>query len=474
MEQFELDAYKGLNDLYGVVNKSQLAKTVVGSPAGSRRDMSQDATGWGVENLSKYLLDNNGDPYGVLDQQSVSRFLDPINARKQTLATRDPYLNYGTETEPSQVFSEFTTPQLKAYLDRQRSDAMAAGNPNNDAMWLPTLNGSNVTWGQKNPPKGGLWKTITDGEWIGQAAMAAVGGMGLGSMLGAGAAGAGAGAGALEAGALAGAPGYGAALESSLAGLGGLGGLGGIDSSWGVNPQGAGNMDWIDELLKQTGEFGQSAATLEGGFNSALSNAPWWSSLPTNIQNIVQQVGNLPPGTSSAAKSLLGKVLGGEGTQQDLMSLLGTLGSTGLGIYGANQQSDALTQIANQARSDRAPFLNAATGWMNNPSSYYAGAPAQAAMKGVLSGLAVNGNPASNPTAMASATEAGLRNWQNAVTGFGNLGLAGQDSRNALLSDAASADRGVTTALSSGLGSLTTPTNDLQSLLKMLQQTGLA
>jgi hypothetical protein len=85
----------------------------------------------------------------------------------------------------------------------------------------------------------------------------------------------------------------------------------------------------------------------------------------------------------------------------------------------------------------------------------------------------VQGNPIGNPAALGIASDSANRNWQNAVTGFGNMGLAGQDSRNSLLSSAAGADRGFTTALSSGLDKLTAPDQSLESLLKRLQGAGL-
>ena len=95
-------------------------------------------------------------------------------------------------------------------------------------------------------------------------------------------------------------------------------------------------------------------------------------------------------------------------------------------------------------------------------------------MKGVLLGLSVNGNPANNPTALTAATDAGLRNWQNAVTGFGNIGLSGQDSRNALLANAAQSESGIYDALGYGINQLTQPKNSLADMIKAFNLTGLA
>ena len=314
--------------------------------------------------------------------------------------------------------------------------------------YLPTYKDGNVTWYKPKVESGFLDKAA---EFVGPALAAGVGGL---------------------------SGGFG--LSDFLNGFG-------ADAPWGVNPQTGGSMDL--DWLGQIGDYGAggSSGNLGSLFSSGgnvleeMGNVTGGGFLNSNytLGQVANSLGISPDklaqqAAQKGASSVLGKLLNGSATGTDLASLLGALGATGLGVLGSNKQSDALTQIANQSRSDRAPFLNTATGWLNNPESYYSGEPAQAAMKGVLHGLSVNSNPANNPTAMATATEAGLRNWQNAVTGFGNIGLAGEDTRSQLLSGAATADRGVTSSLASGLGTLTQPQNDLDSMLRRLQSVGLA
>lgn len=170
----------------------------------------------------------------------------------------------------------------------------------------------------------------------------------------------------------------------------------------------------------------------------------------------------VPPGTGTgtALSRILGQLGGGaEASGADWLSLLGTLGSTGLGILGSNQQADALRDIAAQARTDRQPFLDKSLQWLNDPAAYAAG-PGKSSLDATLRALSVQGNPLGNPTSLALAGDIANRGWQNAVTGFGNIGLSGSDSRNSLLSSAATADRGVTTAIGSGWGTLTQPQSD--------------
>lgn len=442
---------------------------------GSRDVQWQDAMEWGTQNLGSYLRQNSGDPYGLFDATKVSDYLGRVSQGNQAWQDftgaeggdtdfTSPYYKelgaaYGLQL-PSQEFTDFTIPQLQSFLDRQREDVVRAGNIGGDDIWMPKLVDNNgmpmVSFGKPNAASGGLLDKLS--EFVGPALMSGVGalsgGFGLGDL---------------------------------LKGLG-------IDAPWGVNPQTGsnvtgGSMDFSDFITNSYSPGDFTGSMLPGGSNSifgqlgggmvdlgsgaaSVAGAGWSPNFLETITNGIQSLGS--EAAKAAAKSTLGKLLSGQGTQQDWASLLGTLGSTGLGVLGSNQQSDALTQIANQSRSDRAPFLNAATGWLNNPSSYYSSEPAQAAMKGVLHGLSVNGNPANNPTALASATEAGLRNWQNAVTGFGNIGLSGQDSRNSLLSNAAAADSNVYNALGYGLNNLTQPKQSLSDLMKAFSLTGLA
>ena len=105
--------------------------------------------------------------------------------------------------------------------------------------------------------------------------------------------------------------------------------------------------------------------------------------------------------------------------------------------------------------------------WLNDPAAYAAG-PGKSSLDATLRALSVQGNPIGNPGNLAIAGDIANRGWQNAVTGFGNLGLSGQDSRTQLLSSAAGADRGVTTSLASGLGTLTQPDTSLEAILRRL------
>lgn len=228
------------------------------------------------------------------------------------------------------------------------------------------------------------------------------------------------------------------------------------------------------------GAFGTAGTTgISGGGAGTFAGGALGTAATAAIPTLLDSAGNPQPqsggspGTDGgslapqAGTSALSRLLDGTATTQDYLSLLGTVGSTGLGMYGAGQQANALRDIANQARADRQPFLSASTNWLNNPQAYAEG-PGKTFMDSTLRRLsAEHGNPIDSPTALGLATQAGLSDWRNAVTGFGNLGLAGQDSRMNIQAQAAGSDSDVLNALGYGIGRATQPRQNY-SLLSLI------
>lgn len=144
------------------------------------------------------------------------------------------------------------------------------------------------------------------------------------------------------------------------------------------------------------------------------------------------------------------------GISKDTLSLLGIAGATGLGVYGADQKADALTDIANQLRADRKPFLDQSLAWLNDPNAYLSG-PGKASMDAVLRSLSVRGNPTGLPSSMALAGDYGLRSWLDAVTNMGSLGTGGEGVQASLGAGAADADASGLNAIGWGLNQATQP-----------------
>lgn len=193
----------------------------------------------------------------------------------------------------------------------------------------------------------------------------------------------------------------------------------------------------------------------------------------TPEQTQILNGGGAASGTAGGAMTL-SKLLGITGDSATAIDALGRAIPGLLGAYAANQQADALTGIADRARADRAPFLAKANEWLTGGPEAYSAGPGQGALKGVLSQLSASyGNPIDQPTALGIATDAGLKNWQSAVTGFGNLGLAGEDTRAGLETNAAGADANVWNALGASAGNVINPPSTLEQLLKQMKGLGL-
>ena len=206
-------------------------------------------------------------------------------------------------------------------------------------------------------------------------------------------------------------------------------------------------------------------------------------------------LGNLPygaAGTATAGLSLgAGLAAGGSGGAAggatSLANLLGLTGAAGtavdafgraipglVGAYASNQQADALRGIYDTARGDRAPFLAKANSLLAGGPEAYGAGDGMGSLNATLRALsAQHGNPISSPTALGIATDAGLRNWQNAVSGFGNLGLAGEDTQARLATNAVGADANVWNSLGASAGNIFSPPSTLEQLLKQMKGAGL-
>jgi hypothetical protein len=82
----------------------------------------------------------------------------------------------------------------------------------------------------------------------------------------------------------------------------------------GVPSQAFSSPDWVNQLLAETGEAGIDASALEGGFNAAGSNAPWYAELPTSAQNAAQYGGNALRSGLDVLRRLVGGSSGKPGT----------------------------------------------------------------------------------------------------------------------------------------------------------------
>jgi hypothetical protein len=121
------------------------------------------------------------------------------------------------------------------------------------------------------------------------------------------------------------------------------------------------------------------------------------------------------------------KSLTGTDVNSGWLDLLGKGLGAGIGILGAKQQQHSMKDLFDTMRNDRMPFLNKATGYLNNPESFYTSPEATGASDAVLRGLSASGgNPYGNATSHSIAQGALYDRYLNTVNSLGSLGLGGQ------------------------------------------------
>lgn len=191
--------------------------------------------------------------------------------------------------------------------------------------------------------------------------------------------------------------------------------------------------------------------------------------------DLASKVGSLLK-AGSTASSIAGML----GISEGAVGTIGKLLATGLGMYGSNQQAKSLQELAGKYQEYGAPSRGRYEQAMTpgfDPTSIpgYAGA-LDSTSKSLLARLSASGgNPYGNPGGLIDANKQIVSGTalpaineytrQNANVGFGNS----MNSAMGLQTGAINADRGITTALSSGLGDLTAPDNSLAALLKQMQ-----
>ena len=173
-------------------------------------------------------------------------------------------------------------------------------------------------------------------------------------------------------------------------------------------------------------------------------------------------------GGAAAGGSALGRILGGNGTTEDYLSTLGTLGATGLGIYGANQQADAYSDLANQYMAMGAPYRSRLESLYSDPQAYLTSPEVQVPVQQGTDALARSlsarvGNPIGNPTALQEIQNYATNQFYNRLgaerdrlAGYGGL-TAYNAAAPGASSAAVGAERGIYDAVGAGLADITNP-----------------
>ena len=179
----------------------------------------------------------------------------------------------------------------------------------------------------------------------------------------------------------------------------------------------------------------------QAGFADTLRNVGLGQALQTGLTSTASSAltnGLRQPGSSNAdAASRFLKDNLGIDISSGTLGLLGTLGGTALGAYGASQQSnaaDANTQlqrdIYNNELSALQPSRNYYNDILQNPDTYYNSPQAKGAVNASLRGLSSQvGNPINNPSALAQSAAYNLGGYNNALNAAaGRAGLGNSAS----------------------------------------------
>lgn len=216
---------------------------------------------------------------------------------------------------------------------------------------------------------------------------------------------------------------------------------------------------------------GSAAAGLDLSAADAAGGSSFWQQIAQKFGTTAAQ--QLLKSATGSSGSPLGNIFGGNGGAQDWMSLLGSLGSAGLGYFGAQNQANNYNALQQKYLDMGQPYrdrLNASyqPGFdMAQADPAYQGAMDQSSNSILRKLSATGGNPYDNPGGLMEAQKYVTQNvalpqlntYRSQLGGFGQLGIntAGTAGMNSV-----PAESGKYTALGSGLAGLTNPYGNMR------------
>ena len=223
---------------------------------------------------------------------------------------------------------------------------------------------------------------------------------------------------------------------------------------------------------------GETMAPVLGGASGTLSTA---GGAPLGASGGGTAAGG---GTAGAgASGALSRIISGNGTTEDYLSVLGQAAPALIGAAGANAQANAMERLANRYLEMGAPYRTRLESTYADPSAYLTSpevtVPVQQGTDALARALSVQGNPAGSGTA--------LQELQNYATNqfYGRLGqerdrLAGYGGLTAYnaaapgaASSAVNAQRGVYDAIGAGTADVLNPPRGMQDIYRSMRTAGL-
>ena len=304
---------------------------------------------------------------------------------------------------------------------------------------------------------------------------------GLGAM-GAGGASSGAAAGA-------GAAGYGAAYEG-LGGLAASGGAAGAAAGTGAaaggaagsgvtvgSAAGAGSPTVIGTATG-SGQFVNAAGqAIPAAAGAGAGAAPALASGTTTGGTFTPAVQGATTGGTAAAgvggATALQRILSGNGTDADYLSVIGQVAPSLLSAYGSSQQADDYKELADKYMAMGAPYRDELARISADPNAFYTSPTATKATEAVLQRLSSQyGNPAGNPYAQSLTIDALYDKYgseRDRLAGYGGLTQYNAAAPGAA-GTAINAEGSVYGDIGYGIGNVMNPQQ--QTLAQLLRQYG--
>ena len=183
-------------------------------------------------------------------------------------------------------------------------------------------------------------------------------------------------------------------------------------------------------------------------------------------------------GANVPSRTALSRILEGRATNDDWLSVLGTAGATGLGVYTANRQTDLLENLSKEYSGYGAPYRQKLTDLYANPSGFLSSpevqVPVQQGTDAAARALSAKvGNPVFSGTALSELQNYAsnqlfgkLGQEKDRLAGFG--GLTGYNAAAPGAATAAiAAQPGALTTLAGGISDILNPKQSLTDLMKI-------
>lgn len=223
--------------------------------------------------------------------------------------------------------------------------------------------------------------------------------------------------------------------------------------------------------------IGSLIKNLESGMTPSQAVSAVEAAIPGTTRSALEQfLYEAGTGASSLGGKIasgLGSIFGGQeglaskgGT--DLLSMLGKIAPSLLGMYASNEQTNALKDLAGKYAEYGAPYRQQLADITADPSKFYNSTAAQQGVNSVLSKLSIGGNPSGSPYKQQLAVDSLWNDYgkeRDRLAGFGGL-TNYNAAAPSLDAQAVNSQGNMYNALGAGLNDIFNPKTSLADLLK--------